>query len=135
MGNTVNNYFLLPGGGVESGEFVADGAVRECKEETGREIEIQAALGKTEDFRLRDARHCISFGYSAKVISHGTPTLTESESEAGAHVKWLTITDAIELLRLQEEKVRAGEVTFYNTCFNTIRDLLFIRRAQDLIQS
>ena len=134
IGNKVNDYFLLPGGGVDGDESVVDAILRECQEETGCKIEIQDALGKTEDFRLRDSKHCISFGYSAKVISHGTPMLTEGEADIGAYVKWLSVPEAIELFRLQEEKVRAGEVKFYNTCFNTIRDSLFIRRAQDLIQ-
>jgi ADP-ribose pyrophosphatase YjhB (NUDIX family) len=134
IGNKINDFFLLPGGGVENGESVLDGIVRECQEETGCGIEVQNALGKTEDFRLRDSKHCISFGYSAKVTSYGTPTLTEDEADIGAYVKWLPLSEAVELFRLQEEKVRAGEVAFYNTCFNTIRDSLFIRRAQGLTQ-
>lgn len=134
IGNKVNDFFLLPGGGIEADESVLDGIRRECREETGCEVEVRDALGVTEDFRSRDSKHCISFGYSAKVISYGTPTLTASESDIGAYVKWLSLPEAIELLKTQEEKVRAGEVKFYNTCFNTIRDLLFIRRAQDLKQ-
>lgn len=134
IGNEVNDFFLLPGGGVEGDESVLDGIIRECQEETGCEIEIQNALGKTEDFRLRDTKHCISFGYSAKVISYGAPTLTEGEADIGAYVKWLSVPEAIKMFKLQEEKVRAGEVNFYNTCFNTIRDSFFIHRAQDLIQ-
>lgn len=134
IGNKVNDFFLLPGGGIEADESILDGIRRECREETGCEIEIQDALGVTEDFRSRDSKHCISFGYSAKVISYGTPTLTTNEADIGAYVKWLSLPEAIEVLRIQEEKVRAGEVKFYNTCFNTIRDLLFIRRAQDLKQ-
>ena len=134
LGNKINDFFLLPGGGIEDNESALDGIIRECREETGCEIEIQDALGITEDFRLRDSKHCISFGYSAKVISCGTPAPTEGEANIGAYVKWLSLPEAMELFRLQEEKVRAGEVRFYNTCFNTIRDSLFIRRAQDLVQ-
>ena len=66
IGNKVNDYFLLPGGGVEGNESVLDGIIRECQEETGCEIEIQNALGKTEDFRLRDSKHCISLGTPQK---------------------------------------------------------------------
>lgn len=133
IGNKVNEFFLLPGGGIEDDESILDGIIRECQEETGCEIEIQDALGKSEDFRLRDSKHCISFGYSAKVISYGTPTLTEGEADIGVYVKWVSLPEATELFKLQEKKVRAGEVKFYNTCFNTIRDSLFIRRALDLI--
>lgn len=134
IGNKVNDFFLLPGGGIEVDESILDGVRRECREETGYEIEIKDALGVTEDFRSRNSRHCISFGYSAKVISYGTPTLTVGEADIGAYVKWLPLPKAIELLKLQEERVWAGEVKFYNTCFNTIRDLLFTRRAQGLMQ-
>ena len=132
IGNKVNDFFLLPGGGIEADESIIDGIRRECQEETGCEIEIQDALGVTEDFRSRDNKHCISFGYSAKVISCGVSNLTENEIDTGAYVRWIPLPEAIESLALQEEKVRAGEVRFYNTCFNTIRDLLFIRRAQEL---
>jgi ADP-ribose pyrophosphatase YjhB (NUDIX family) len=133
IGNKVNNFFLLPGGGIERHEAVPDGIKRECREETGCEIEIQDALGVTEDFRSRDSKHCISFGYSAKVVSCGTPALTKNETGVGAWIKWLSLSEAVELFTLQEEKVKRGEVKFYNTCFNIIRDSLFIRRAAQLM--
>jgi 8-oxo-dGTP diphosphatase len=134
IGNKVNEFFLLPGGGIESSEAIKDGIKRECREETGCEIEIQSPLGMTEDFRARDSKHYISYGYSANVISYGVPTLTESESGIGVYVKWLSLSEAIELFTLQEEKVKVGEVRFYNTCFNILRDSLFIRCAQHLIR-
>ncbi|MCX6739565.1 MAG: NUDIX hydrolase [Candidatus Parcubacteria bacterium] len=132
MGNKVNTFLLLPGGGIDDNESILDGITRECQEETGCKIELQKTLGVTEDFRLRDSRHCISFGFSAKVISYGTPSLTENEADIGAYVKWLSLPEAIELLTLQEEKVKNGEVKFYNTCFNTIRDSFFAKKAKDL---
>jgi ADP-ribose pyrophosphatase YjhB (NUDIX family) len=132
IGNKVNGFFLLPGGGIEPNESVEDGIKRECLEETGCGIEFQNALGVTEDYRARDGKHCTSYGYSAKAITYGEPTLTDSEADIGAYVKWLSLSEAVKLLALQEEKVKAGEVKFYNTCFNTIRDLLFLRRANDL---
>lgn len=134
IGNKVNNFLLLSGGGIEGDESILDGVKRECQEETGCEIEIIKELGVTEDFRSRDRKHCISFGYAAKVISYGTPALTESEIDIGAYVKWLSISEAYELFAIQEEKVKKGEVKFYNTCFNIFRDSLFIRLAQELIK-
>lgn len=135
IGNKVNNFFLLPGGGIECSESILDGVKRECQEETGCEIEIEDVLGITEDFRARDNKHSISYGYLARVISYGSPTLTESELDIGAYVKWLPLPEAIGLFTLQEKKVKAGEVKFYNTCFNIFRDSLFLHRAQDIIQT
>lgn len=134
IGNKVNDFFLLPGGGIDEGESVIDGVRRECREETGCTVEIMDELGITEDFRSRDSKHCISLGYSAKVVAHGTANLTDGEADIGAYVRWLPLPEAITLLTQQEEKVRAGEVKFYNTCFNTIRDALFLKRANELQQ-
>lgn len=134
IGNKVNEFFLLPGGGLEENESLIEGVKRECQEETGCEIEIQEALGVTEDFRARDSKHCISYGYTAKVISYGNTKLTESEIDIGAYVKWIPLTEAVALFANQEDSVKASKVKFYNTCFNIFRDSLFIRRAQDSVQ-
>lgn len=135
IGNKVNDLFLLPGGGVEDSEDPITGTKRECQEETGCTIEITHELGTTEDFRARDAKHCISFGYIGKVIAQGNPKLTENETDIGAYVTWLPLSKARELFATQEEKVRRGEVRFYNTCFNILRDSLFIRRAEEVLSA
>ena len=134
VSNDVSKFFLLPGGGIEEGEDIIAGTKRECREETGYEIEILHELGITEDYRSRDSKHCISYGFSAKTLSHGETNLTENEKGIGLHTKWLSFPDAIKLFTTQEEKVRRGEVEFYNTCFNIIRDFFFIRQAQDLLE-
>lgn len=134
IGNKVNNLFLLPGGGVEGSESVVDGTKRECREETGCEINILDMLGMTEDFRARDSRHCITHGYLARVSSYGTPALTDNEKDAGVHVSWISLDDAIDLFASQEKQVKAGKVSFYNTAFNILRDGLFVRRAKEVLQ-
>lgn len=134
LGNDVSKLFLLPGGGIEEGEAIIEGTKRECREETGYEIEILYDLGITEDYRSRDNKHCISYGFSAKAISYVKTNLTENEKNIGLHTKWLSLPDAIKLFITQEEKVRRGEVEFYNTCFNIVRDFFFIRQAQKLLK-
>lgn len=133
VSNKVTNLFLLPGGGIEPGEDIIAGTKRECREETGFEIDILQELGTTEDYRSRDSRHYVSYGFIAKAISLGTVTLAESEKDIGFFMEWHTIEDAVKLFAAQEEKVRRGEVEFYNTCFNIVRDSFFIRRAKDLM--
>lgn len=134
VSNKVTNLFLLPGGGIEEGEDIVEGTKRECREETGYEIEITHELGMTEDFRARDSRHCLSYCFAAKALSQGPVALTKDESDIGFFMRWFTMEDAAKLLASQEEKVRRGEVEFYNTCFNIVRDSFFIHRAQTLLK-
>jgi len=133
VSNKVTNLFLLPGGGIEEGEDIVEGAKRECREETGYEIEITRELGVTEEYRARDSRHCISYGFVAKTLSQGPITLAESEAGIGFFMQWVPLSEAINIFAAQEEKVRRGEVEFYNTCFNIVRDSFFIRRARQLL--
>ena len=37
--------WCLPGGGVEDGETLAEGAIREAKEETGLDVELTSLVG------------------------------------------------------------------------------------------
>jgi ADP-ribose pyrophosphatase YjhB (NUDIX family) len=133
VSNKITNLFLLPGGGIEEDENIVDGTKRECREETGCEIDIIRELGVTEDYRARDARHCISYGFAAKALSQGKASLAESEANMGFFMEWFPIGDAVALFASQEEKVRRGEVEFYNTCFNIMRDSFFTRRVQELL--
>ena len=133
VSNKVTNLFLLPGGGIEEGEDVVEGTKRECREETGYEIEVTHELGVTEDYRARDSRHCISHCFAANVQSQGPIALTKGESDIGFFMQWFSLDDAVKLLASQEEKVRRGEIEFYNTCFNIVRDSFFIRRAHQLL--
>ena len=132
MGNKVSEFFLLPGGGIEGTESVLEGVKRECQEETGCDIEMMEELGVTEDYRARECRHCISYGYTAKVISYGNSALTENEKDIGAYTKWIPLEMAISMFLKQEDKVKSGDVKFYNTCFNIYRDSLFVQLAKKL---
>ena len=130
VGNTVTNLFLLPGGGIEEGEDMIVGTKRECREETGCEIEILRYLGHTEDYRYRDGRHYVSHGYTAKTIGTGPIALTADEASIGLYTEWFQSEEAAQVLARQEEQARRGEIEFYNTCFNIIRDSLFVRQAR-----
>ena len=51
---------------------------------------------------------------------------TEGEKKNGLVVQWFELNKALEILENQTEKVKNGEVGFYNTAFNIIRDNYFL---------
>ena len=122
-----NLIYTLPGGGIDSGESTEIGITREMLEETGCNVEIDYILGCTDDYRNRDKKHCINYCAISKIIGEkGTPNLTEDESKNGLHVKWFDITEAVEVLNKEKEAVYRGEIKYYNTAFNVIRDGIFL---------
>jgi ADP-ribose pyrophosphatase YjhB (NUDIX family) len=128
VGNLVNDFYLLPGGGVEDGESIEDGVVRECLEEVGCNVTLGDLIGIIEDFRLRDSKHCITHCYCSKVIGDKTTQqLTSEEEKNGMHVKWISPEDALIIFEKQKVQLENGEVTFYNTGFNILRDLAFLK--------
>ena len=63
--------YALPGGFVDEGEWVADAAVREAKEETGLDIELVELFHVYSDPSRDKRSHTISTVFIAR--AHGTP--------------------------------------------------------------
>lgn len=133
VGNAVNSFYLLPGGGIDSDESPEEGIKRECLEEIGCTVELVQNLGIVEDYRIRDKKHCINHCYTAKLLGEkGSLALTEDEAKNGMHVIWVPIKEAVEILEKEVEQLKRGEVTFYNTGFNILRDSIFLQEAEKL---
>ncbi|MFA6390967.1 MAG: NUDIX domain-containing protein [Patescibacteria group bacterium] len=129
VGTTVHYIYTLPGGGVDDSEKIEEGIKREVKEETGFDVEIIEMLGVIDDYRNREKKHCISYCAVANIIGEKSDiNLTDSEKENGLHVKWLTPEDAISLLQEEYNKVKKGEIEYYNTAFNVVRDFEFLKK-------
>lgn len=134
VGTKVNSFYLLPGGGVDQGESIEAGIVRECLEEIGCNVELKIPIGTIDDYRNRDRKHCINYCYTAKLIGQkGELTLTEDEKKNGLHVIWVPLDEAIKILEKEVGQLKRGEVTFYNTGFNILRDHLFLKEAKELL--
>ena len=97
---TDNNLWALPGGGHEPGESIADTVVREVKEETGYDVEVESITGTYTNPRHvmayddGEVRQQFSIAFRARLV--GGEARTSSESR---EVAWLTPeeVDALEL--------------------------------------
>jgi ADP-ribose pyrophosphatase YjhB (NUDIX family) len=134
VGTKVNSFYLLPGGGIDQGESIEVGIIRECLEEIGCNVELKMPIGTIDDYRNRDKKHCINYCYTAKLVGEkGELTLTEDEKKNGLHVIWVPLDEAIKILEKEVGQLKRGEVTFYNTGFNILRDHLFLKEAKRLL--
>lgn len=97
-------YAVLPGGGVENGETVAEAALRELLEETSLTAHVEAELWRRHD----DGR---SATYLLMSDVTGTPLLSGSEAEEhnpdnSFVLAWVT-ADELDRIRLQPAQIRA----------------------------
>jgi 8-oxo-dGTP diphosphatase len=63
--------FAIPGGFVDEGEFIADAAVREAKEETGLDVELVELFHVYSDPKRDTRKHTVSTVFIAR--ASGTP--------------------------------------------------------------
>jgi 8-oxo-dGTP pyrophosphatase MutT (NUDIX family) len=97
---TDNNRWALPGGGHEPGESIANTVVREVKEETGYDVEVETITGTYTNpghvmaYDDGEVRQQFSIAFRAKLIGGEKRT-----SEESSEVEWLT-PDEISALNL-----------------------------------
>lgn len=122
-----NDYYKLPGGGIEDGEDIMEALNREIKEEAGCSIKNIKELGEIEEYRNIDSLHQISFCFVAEVDGDkGEPQFTQSETEEGFKPVWMSIDQAIETL----ENKNISE--FIRAKFMVMRDKTFLKEYKNL---
>ncbi|KAF2737875.1 hypothetical protein EJ04DRAFT_520908 [Polyplosphaeria fusca] len=91
-----DNYYKLPGGGIDPGEDHDVAAQREMLEETGAKIKLRAEGGcvaTTEEYR--GDLHQRSCCYCADLVDGaGEPSLTEDEVKDGLRHLWVPVEEA-----------------------------------------
>lgn len=97
---TKENYYKLPGGGLEDGEDKTLALNRECLEEIGCKIEVLGEVGTTIEYRKMFELKQTSYCYMAKVVGEkGKTDFTKKEIEKGFEVIWLPYNEAMKALK------------------------------------
>ncbi|KAJ5109283.1 hypothetical protein N7456_005958 [Penicillium angulare] len=79
-----DNYYNLPGGGIETDEDHSVAIKREVLEETGCQVSVDNTAFFAQSEEWRNDLHQISFCYSARLVEDtGRPELTDLESSEG----------------------------------------------------
>jgi 8-oxo-dGTP diphosphatase len=103
-----DNYYKLPGGGIEADEGHAIAAQREALEETGCEVTVGSeCIAEVEEWR--NDLHQISYCYSGSLVKDtGASELTEEEQMDGLQHEWVAITAALDKMKGVEPNSELG---------------------------
>ncbi|KAI5864690.1 NUDIX hydrolase domain-like protein [Durotheca rogersii] len=118
-----DNYYKLPGGGIDPGEDHLVAVQREMQEETGALIRVRerGCVATTEEFR--NNLHQLSFCYCADLVDDaGRPNLTEEEVDDQLQHLWLPVDEA-------KRQMAAAVPTSALGQFIKERDLYLLREA------
>ena len=129
-----DDYYKLPGGGIDEGEEPLEAFGRELMEEIGCQAEVLHAIGTILEQRYYWNMTQISHCYIAKQTGEkGDPDFTDSERERGFEVVWVkNIDGAISLLERNTRSNDSGELA-HNIAFMRLRDVAIAKKAKEIL--
>jgi len=113
------NYYKLPGGGIEEGEDIKIALDRECEEELGVRVEVLKEIGSIIKYRAQFKLHQTSYCFLAKTSSEkNAPNFTKEEKLSGFEIVWVEPKEALHLLNLKQTSDYEGKfIEERDSCF------------------
>ncbi|MFF2754389.1 NUDIX hydrolase [Psychrobacillus sp. NPDC058041] len=86
-----SSYYTPPGGAVENGETLIEATIREVKEETGLDVQVEGVFSVGEAFFEERGHHAIFFTFVGKIIGGKIEISFPEEIE---EVTWMELKQA-----------------------------------------
>lgn len=102
-----SDYWLIPGGGREGDESLADCCARELLEETGYIVEPMEEILVMNEY-YEEYRY-ISHFFICKVVGTGEQNLTEFEKERGLVPMWVDVQFFVDIVSKHQEYAASNE--------------------------
>ena len=99
---TNEDKYIIPGGGLEDGETLAECCAREIKEETGIIVKTGDEYLEIEELFL-NWRHVQHYFLCEYVEDTGTQHLTDAEIKCGVVSRWIQFEEAVGIFGRYEE--------------------------------
>ncbi|MCD4760549.1 NUDIX domain-containing protein [bacterium] len=133
------DYYKLPGGGQEEGETLEQALIRECQEEIGCNVEIGQKIGSILEYRDKFDMEHITRCFICKVKGDKSePLFTPEENASNYEVKWVDLTEAIDLVKnakLEGEKDEEDHDGEYAAKFIMKRELIYLEKAKEILDA
>ena len=122
------DYYKLPGGGIEGSEDKKSALQRECLEEIGCKVEVINEVGIIVEYRKMFGLKQTSYCYLARVIGEkGQSEYTDEELDKGFEQVWLPYEEALQAIKQSNASSVEGRD------YIVPRDTIFLKSARELL--